>query len=236
VLGIGRLVVGYCVPVGPIPQLPELFWPSGHGSVLVKRVPSKWVVEGKEHRWSPQYDPVLVADLTSALCQVDPCDFRGEHDWWFELLMGCKFVGIGLDDFVEWSTSDPDYADDAEIIERKWRSIVPQHGGAFWRELSARGIKVQHHHQHTLARHPYTGTVNWCARLNSVLNKLQAKQDGDMLFWAGCRLAETIADTGKPKPSVAIELLVSAVSPVIKRDEAVRVITNAFNHIEKQIL
>jgi hypothetical protein len=33
--------------------------------------------------------------------------------------MAYKFVGIALDDFVEWSTSDPDYANDGAIIERR---------------------------------------------------------------------------------------------------------------------
>jgi hypothetical protein len=52
-----------------------------------------------------------------------------------------------------------------------------------------------------------------------------------MLFWSTCRVAETIADTGKPKLDVAIDLLVSAVNPMIKRDEALRVITDAFRHV-----
>src|SRR5262249_51167963 len=76
---------------------------------------------------------------------------------------------------------------------------------------------------------PFTGS-------HASLGSLQAKPDGDMLFWAGCKVAETMADTGKPKPSVAMDLLVAAVNPVIKRDEARRVITNAFNYVEKQIL
>jgi hypothetical protein len=234
VLGIGRMVIGYAVPLGSIPVLPEIFWPGGHGSVLTKRVPSNGVFVGKDQH---RCDPVLVGNLTAALNQMDPCEWHGEHDLWFELLMGAKFVGISLEDFVAWSTSDPDYADDGEIIAKKWHSIEPEHGGAFWRELSARGIKVQHPN----AGHPHTPlkrqiTISWWGRLNSVLAKLQNKKDGDMLFWAGCRVAETIADTGKPKPSVAVDLLVAAVSPVIKRDEAVRVISNAFDTIEQQIL
>jgi hypothetical protein len=44
-------------------------------------------------------------------------------------------------------------------------------------------------------------------QLDSVLNKLAAKQDGDMLFWVGCRVAEIMVDAGMPKPSVAVELL-----------------------------
>src|SRR5262249_14234803 len=141
VLGLGRLIVGYAVPQGPIPELPEVFWSE------LRPEPSMDLGDR---------DPVLVADLTDALRQIDPCDFRGEHDIWFELLMACKFVGISLADFVEWSTSDPDYADHGAIIERKWRSIEPRHGGAFWREVNTRGIKVRHGHQHTHARHPFT--------------------------------------------------------------------------------
>jgi hypothetical protein len=230
VLGIGRLVVGYAVPQGPIPELPEVFWSE------LRREPSMGV-------WGDR-DPVVVADLTAALRQMNVLDWNGtdveggKHKEWFELLMACKFVGVSLADFAEWSTSDPDYADDAAIIERKWRSIEPKHGGAFWRELNARGIKVRHE-GHTHARPPSKAipkTINWWTRLNSVLNRLAAKQDGDMLFWAGCKVAETMADTGKPKLSVAVDLLVSAVNPVIKRDEALRVITNAFNYVEKQIL
>ena len=57
-----------------------------------------------------------------------------------------------------------------------------------------------------------------------------------MLFWAGCRVAEIIADTGMPRPSVAVQLLSGRVYPVIKRDEAQRVIGNAFSVVERQIL
>jgi hypothetical protein len=232
VLGIGRLVIGYAVPQGPIPELPEVFWPE------LRREPSIPVGDDRVR------DPVLVADLTAALRQMNVLDWNGtdveggRHKEWFELLMACKFVGIALDDFVEWSTSDPDYADHGTIIATKWHSIEPRHGGAFWREVNARGIKVRHEgQQHTHARPPYTAkTIYWLPRINSVLNKLAAKQDGDMLFWAGCRVAETMADTGKPKLSVAVNLLVSAVNPVIKRDEALRVITNAFRTVEKQII
>ena len=49
-------------------------------------------------------------------------------------------------------------------------------------------------------------------------------------------MAETIADTGEPKPSVAVELLAGRVYPVIAQDEAQRVIGNAFSVVERQIL
>jgi hypothetical protein len=87
-------------------------------------------------------DPVVVANLTEALRQLDPVGWNEDWKGWFELLMGCKFVGISLADFIEWSTSDPDYADDAGEIARQWRSVEPRHGGAFYAALKVRGITV----------------------------------------------------------------------------------------------
>jgi hypothetical protein len=52
-----------------------------------------------------------------------------------------------------------------------------------------------------------------------------------MLFWAACRTAEIMADTGKPNLNVATDLLASTCS-AIGRDEALRVITNSFKRYE----
>jgi Bifunctional DNA primase/polymerase, N-terminal len=88
------------------------------------------------------HDPVLAADCTAALWEMNAEDWRGKHDEWFELLIACKYVGISLADFVEWCVSDPRYADDADKIARKWHSVVLKHGGAFWREVSRRKIRI----------------------------------------------------------------------------------------------
>ena len=38
--------------------------------------------------------------------------------------MAAHAAGIAQDVFIEWSTSDPQYADDAEIISRRWESLT----------------------------------------------------------------------------------------------------------------
>jgi hypothetical protein len=85
---------------------------------------------------------VEVADATEALRQLDPCAWAHRHDEWFALLMGAKAAGIGVEDFVEWSTGDAEYAGDAEIIRVKWNSVEPQHPGAFFKALKDAEIKL----------------------------------------------------------------------------------------------
>jgi hypothetical protein len=38
--------------------------------------------------------------------------------------MAAHAAGIAPDVFIEWSTSDPEYSDDAEVIERRWESLA----------------------------------------------------------------------------------------------------------------
>jgi hypothetical protein len=186
--------------------------------------------------------PVVVTNLVAALWEMDPVEWRSQkdreqYDRWFELLMGCKFVGIGLADFVEWSTQDPMYAGDAEIIATKWRSIEPRHGGAFWAALSARGIKVRQTNPAGQPSRPKSRpTQNWLRRLDSIQRTLERQPTADMLFWSACRVAETMIDIHKPVPSVARRLLKSSVGQAIDPEEIERIITNAFRHVEKQVL
>jgi hypothetical protein len=142
VLGIGRFVVGYAVPVGPMPVL------------------SKDLLERLPKRNSPQEGPqacVVVptecgGGLLDALRQMDPCDWNGEHDDWRDLMGACKAVGIDREDFVAWSIGDPVYRNEAAHIRHEWGTLWAEHGGAFYKALSQRGIKVQQHnkvqHQH----------------------------------------------------------------------------------------
>jgi hypothetical protein len=137
-------------------------------------------------------DPVVVADLTAALQAMDPVEWRGDHERWFELLMGCKFAGISLTEFTEWSTQDPDYADDADQIAIWWCSVEPKHGGAFWAALKARGIKVAP----TSAVPPKTQpTRNIGARINyAVLAAFERNPTEPMLFSYGCLLSEIVRE------------------------------------------
>jgi hypothetical protein len=55
---------------------------------------------------------------------LDPTDFR-EHDDWLNLMMACHHAtaGEGRQEFVDWSTGDPEYQDHGWIIGRRWDSL-----------------------------------------------------------------------------------------------------------------
>ncbi len=62
--------------------------------------------------------------LAETLEQIDPTDFR-DHDTWRDLMMACHHAtaGEGRQEFIDWSTQDPNYLDDAWIIGRRWDSL-----------------------------------------------------------------------------------------------------------------
>jgi hypothetical protein len=62
--------------------------------------------------------------LAETLEQLDPEDFQ-DHDDWLNLMMACHHAtaGEGRQEFIDWSTGDAKYADDASIIGRRWDSL-----------------------------------------------------------------------------------------------------------------
>lgn len=84
---------------------------------------------------------VQIANLTAALQQLDPIDWRDDWEGWFALLRACKAVGIEREDFVKWCLGDPNYAADRKRIERVWKSARGDHGGALFEALADRGTK-----------------------------------------------------------------------------------------------
>lgn len=62
--------------------------------------------------------------LAETLEQIDPEDFK-DHDTWRDLMMACHHAtgGEGRQEFIDWSTQDADYQDDAWIIGRRWDSL-----------------------------------------------------------------------------------------------------------------
>lgn len=62
--------------------------------------------------------------LAVALAKLDPTDFR-DHAKWLRLKMACHHAtnGDGRHEFIEWSVSDPEFADHAEVIGRRWDSL-----------------------------------------------------------------------------------------------------------------
>jgi hypothetical protein len=196
------------------------------------------------------HDPVVVADRITALREMDACDWRGEFDRWFELLMACKYVGITLEDWVEWCVSDPEYANDADEIARIWCSAEAKHGGAFYAALKARGIRVSTHKETSevpnearsalksaLAHQP---TLNIGARLNNICRRLADNPNESALFSWGC-LCARIVDECKLNPTRVMRLLEAAASQTslrqaLGRDGIRTTISRAFTHVEEKLL
>ncbi len=67
---------------------------------------------------------ITAEQLAESLEHLDPTDF-GEHDAWRELMMACHHAtgGAGRQEFIDWSTSDPEFADHEWIVGRRWDSL-----------------------------------------------------------------------------------------------------------------
>lgn len=86
----------------------------------------------------------LSADqLRTALAKLDPLDYQ-DHEKWLALGMACWAAVAGdhegRDAFVEFSTSDPKYADHGPAIEMRWETWAPKEGEA---AITARSLFAQ---------------------------------------------------------------------------------------------
>ncbi|WP_051389635.1 bifunctional DNA primase/polymerase [Bradyrhizobium sp. Ec3.3] len=61
------------------------------------------------------------------LARIDPTKFR-DHERWLKLMMAIHHASSGdaRQEFVDWSISDPSYADQAEVVGRRWDSLHRQ--------------------------------------------------------------------------------------------------------------
>jgi|GEM_PF-2577065 len=68
-----------------------------------------------------QYEPHQIEEMLEAL---DPADFR-EHDDWFRLMCAVHHASAGAAkcEFINWSTSDPEFAHHAQEISSRWDSL-----------------------------------------------------------------------------------------------------------------
>jgi Primase C terminal 2 (PriCT-2)/Bifunctional DNA primase/polymerase, N-terminal len=180
------------------------------------KAPRKRKDEGKGDGRSNVYPSTLispdrrggeVASLTEALRKLDPVCWNGRYDRyddWLALMMACKFAGIEREEFIEWSCGDPDYANDGEVIARKWESFAqPKHAGALFAALKEAGIKVAkahtHHHHgridksagvHMSAALAPARPGNLVSRSRGLIDWLRHNATGDGLFSAACLFAE----------------------------------------------
>ena len=68
-----------------------------------------------------KYDQHEVGEM---LDYLNPEDYR-DHDKWLAIMQSCHHASAGdaREEFVEWSTRDPEYADQAAIIGQRWDSL-----------------------------------------------------------------------------------------------------------------
>jgi hypothetical protein len=140
VLGTSRFVVGYDLGATlavEMPELPEVFRPKVGGGQLTGNLNTVL----SSHRRTVVSSHRCRDGLTEALMKLDPRAWNGEFKDWLALMTACRFVGIDREDFIGWSTGDPDYANDGDEIARLWEHTKPIHGGALFKALSAAGIK-----------------------------------------------------------------------------------------------
>lgn len=69
--------------------------------------------------------------LASSLEYLHPTDYQ-DHERWLELMMACHHAtdGEGRQEFIDWSTSDPQFADHEWIVGRRWDSLHADRDGA----------------------------------------------------------------------------------------------------------
>lgn len=82
---------------------------------MLKRPPRSSVVGGG------QYSQDQIAKM---LATLDATKYQDQHKW-FSLMQACHHASAGeaRSEFVEWSTSDPEFAKDADLIGRRWDSL-----------------------------------------------------------------------------------------------------------------
>lgn len=88
--------------------------------------------------------------LEELLALLDPKEFR-DHDRWLRLMMACHHAtdGAGMDEFLDWSATDPEYSSRRGENAKRWDSLHGQGGnasvtvGTLYRELIQAGHQAE---------------------------------------------------------------------------------------------
>jgi Bifunctional DNA primase/polymerase, N-terminal/Primase C terminal 2 (PriCT-2) len=188
-----------------------------------------------------------VANLTDALRQIDPRDFRNYEDW-FALAGACKAVGISRDDFAEWCLRDEAYAGTGEENERIWDSAHGEHGGALWKALAERDIPTPTNNKspgvRPKTRHPSSSrpqASHWLGRVKGLRASLRRDQCEASLFSYACLYAEILYEEGRASPDAftTAQSLLEGDCPKLIAEfgiaEVRRTIANAFARIASKL-
>ncbi len=109
-------------PIGEMPEAPRKL-------LNFIRRPQRSEVTG-----GGQYDQEQIAKMLEGL---SPEDYADQHAW-LKLMMACHHASNGdaRSEFIEWSIGDPKYANDAEVIGRRWDSLhAEKNDGVTYRSL-----------------------------------------------------------------------------------------------------
>jgi Bifunctional DNA primase/polymerase, N-terminal len=186
---------------------------------------------------------VVVAGVAAALAKMDAVDWRGDYPGWFALLTACQFVGVGREEFVRWSLRDPHYAADRREIERIFDSAKPKHGGALYKALSERGIKISAKRSPLYLRGPMGAsgpTIDVRDRTRGLVAWLKREPTDDRLFRVAATFGEIILEK-RIQRWVANDMLEGACQAnglwkLLGPDRCKRTIANGYRHVEEKVL
>ena len=74
---------------------------------------------------SDDYKGIMTPDQLSDILSHIPIDNYDSNDEWFKMLAASHHAtdGVGVEEFVDWSTSDAHYANDGPMIRKRWESL-----------------------------------------------------------------------------------------------------------------
>jgi hypothetical protein len=231
----------------PVEDAPLAEWPDW----LLEEAKGKRRTRVDPRTYSPRGVVRDAEDVCAALTQLDPRDFaegaEGEEKRarWIALMNGAKAAGVPLEVFCEWSGGQDRYERNDDEIARNWQSLRAEHPGAFYAELWAAGIRLNHRMEGAERPRVHPGiprTINFYGRTESARRPLQ-RAGGELrepaLFNAACVMAEMVGEK-RMAPKVAVGLLESdcQTNGLWKEDKALclRTIGRAFRHVEEKLL
>jgi hypothetical protein len=186
----------------------------------------------------------LVGVVDGILGELDPTQFR-DHDRWLKLMMSCHAAGTDRETFIRWSTADPKYSGDGEVIRRRWDSLRADGGvsaAILLTEVRRVRAKTEIEDKTDLEVAVPLGasgrTIDVRRRTDGLIAWLNREPSEERLFRVACVFAEIVAE-GRLVVSVATKLLEGGCPKLRKtlgREQFRETIANAFHHIEERIL